>query len=282
MRIRRNATTQTAARCVPAPARRRAHRNLAVAYALAIAAIMTACGVDSPPRGALAQNKKILDTCDASAPPASDIQIDGSGSSASEAITEERLIAVEQIVRTTAICDGRVRVSVFSASSAATTTLFDGPLQLHGATDTARLKRVPKLVEEVMVKIREAYEPAVANLPGGGSDVTAQYRVADEWAAQVGSNYRLHVYLLTDGLQTVGVDLYKKALTKQEATELAEQMAVPKLPGASVTVAGLGRVTGSPPPSMVVEGLVAFYDALSKKTGAATFRSVTTYVAEGR
>lgn len=280
MRNRNSTTSPTAIRSISTL---HCFRRIGVAAACALAIVTTlpACGVGSAPRGDLAGNRKILAACDASAPQASDIHIDGSGSSASKTITEERMIAIKEIVRTTAICAGRLRVQVFAGSSAATTTLFDKPLVLHGATDVARLKRVPKLVEEVMVKIREAHELAVADLPGGGSDITGQYRLAREWIDQVGGDNQLHLYLLTDGMQTVGVDLYKKVLTKQEATDLANHMTVPKLPGASVTVAGLGRVAGSPPPSKVVEGLTSFYDALCAETDATTCHSVTTYSAEG-
>ncbi|WP_405541502.1 hypothetical protein OG478_03815 [Streptomyces phaeochromogenes] len=244
---------------------------------------MTACSVGSPSHGEPAQDKRILASCDAAAPPASDIQIDGTGSSDTKAITEERMTAIEQVVRTTAICFGRVRVSVFSASSAATATLFDAPLlPLHGATDNARLKRVAAVVGDAMSEIRDAYEPAVVGLKGKGSDITAQYRLAGEWSNQVGGDFRLHFYLLTDGIQNVGFDLGKRAISKQEAAELANKTDVPKLPGASITVAGLGRVAGSPPRSDIVEGLVNFYDALCKKTSATKCVSVTDYTSEGR
>ncbi|MFK4102903.1 hypothetical protein ACI2L1_23015 [Streptomyces sp. NPDC019531] len=245
-------------------------------------ATMTACGVGSTPHGELAQDKRTLKSCSPSAPPAADIHLDLSGSSNSKSIAEERLATVEEIVRTTAICSGRLRVVVFSSSSAAATTLFDEPLVLRGATDNARLKRVPTVVDDVMTKIRAAYEPAVAGLKGKGSDISSQYRLAGEWANQVGGGYQLRLVILTDGFQTVGVDLYKAPLTGQKAAALAARTTVPKLTGASVTVAGLGRVAGSPPPSTVVEGLVAFYDALCKKSSAANCLSVTDYAAAGR
>ncbi|WKX09973.1 hypothetical protein [Streptomyces sp. NL15-2K] len=272
----------TTARLRRAPSRLSRRLRLATVVALAAATTTSACSVGSSPHGKLAQDKRILASCDAAAPPASDIQIDGTGSSASKVITEERMAAIEQIVRTTAICSGRLRVTVFSASSAATAMLFDGPLPLHGATDNARLKRVAKVVDDAMTGIRDAYGPAVASLKGKGSDITAQYRLAGEWSNQVGEGFRLHLVLLTDGFQNVGVDLGKRAISKQEAVELANKTDVPKLPGASVTVAGLGRVAGSPPRSDIVEGLVNFYDALCKKTGAAKCVSVTDYTSEGR
>jgi hypothetical protein len=278
MRLTTHTTTSLRPDPTPSPRRFR----LAAVAALTVATTMTACAIDSSPHGELAQDKQTLASCDTSAPPASDIQIDGTGSSDTKAITEERMAAIEQIVRTTAICSGRLRVSMFSASSAGTVMLFDRPLPLHGATDNARLKRVPSVVDDTMTEIRDAYGPAVAGLKGKGSDITAQYRLAGEWSNQLGDDFRLHLVLLTDGLQNVGIDLGKKAVSKQEAVELANKTDVPKLPGASITVAGLGRVAGSPPGSEVVEGLVNFYDALCMKTGAAKCVSVTDYTSRGR
>ncbi|MDT0309669.1 hypothetical protein RM780_22310 [Streptomyces sp. DSM 44917] len=242
-----------------------------------VAATATACTVTPSARGDLAENRQILDACDASAPPAADVQLDGSGSSDSAAIVAERMAAVEEIVRQTAICSGRLRVSVFSASSAANTVLFDEPLHLDGATENARLKRVPHVVEETMSEIEEAYEPAVAELPGGGSDIRGQYRMASEWSAQVGDDFRLHLYVLTDGFQNVGVDVGGQAMTPQEAAALADETAVPTLPGAFVTVAGIGRVAGSPPSSTVTERLVAYYDAVCAQAEADVCTSVTDY-----
>jgi len=242
---------------------------------------VTGCQAGSP-RGELAENQRILASCDQSKPPASLVQLDGTGSSASEAITAERMAVVESVARQTAVCSGQLRVLVFSASSAATTTLFEGPLRMHGATDNARLKRVPGAVAEVMEQVRAGYDSAVRALPQGGSDITAQYRLAAEWIGQLGDPYRLHLYVLTDGFQTIGVDLGTRALSEQEVVALADLGTMPKLPGASVVVAGLGRVAGEPPSSNVVEGLVAYYDALCQKTGAAQCVSVTAYAPEGR
>lgn len=264
------------------PASRRRCRSLVVGFALSTATSMSACSVSSPAHGELGRDKQILAACDASAPPAADVQIDGTGSSASEAITKERMAAIEEIVRTTAICSGRLRVSVFAASSAATTTLFDDTLPLHGATDNARLRRVPRAVDDVMSKIRKEYGPAVAELSSGGSDITAQYRLANEWINQVGGDFRLHLSVLTDGFQNVGIRLDKRALSKQEVAELVNKTTVPKLPDAIVTVAGLGRIAGEAPRSAVVESLVAYYDGLCHRAKAATCVSVTGYTAAGR
>jgi hypothetical protein len=265
----------------PVPASHRLHRASFVGISLAVLTVLPACSVGSSPRGELGQDKQILPSCGSSAPPAADVQIDGTGSSASTAITEERMAAIEQIVRTTAICSGRLRVSVFAASSAGTATLFDGSLHLAGATDNARLRRVPRVVDGAMNQIRGGYAPAVAGLKGRGSDITAEYRLAGEWSNQLGGDFRLHLYLLTDGFQNIGINL-EKVISRQEATNLANGTAVPTLPGASITVAGLGRVAGTPPRSDVAESLVAYYDALCRKTGAASCVSVTDYASAGK
>ena len=255
--------------------------SVLVAGLVTIVALVTGCQAGSP-RGELAENQRILTSCDQSAPPASLVQLDGTGSSASDAITAERMAVVESVARRTAVCSGHLRVLVFSASSAATTTLFEGPLRMHGATENARLKRVPDAVADVMEQVRAGYDAAVKALPQGGSDITAQYRLASEWIGQLGDPYRLRLYVLTDGFQTIGLDLGAQALSPQDAAALTDQVVVPNLPGASVVVAGLGRVAGSTPSSSMVEGLVAYYDALCQKTTAAECISVTEYATEGR
>ncbi|MFJ9781073.1 hypothetical protein ACIRSS_15900 [Amycolatopsis sp. NPDC101161] len=253
----------------------------AVALGVVVAAV-SACGSASNSAGQLAADQQILATCDAAAPPATDVQLDGSGSSNSDAIVEERFKAIESVVRTTAICGGRLRVSVFSSTSAATNILIDKSLRLDGATDNARLKKLPPLVTDVMKTIRASYGSAAKSLPSGGTDISAEYRLASEWLAQVGAPHRLYLYLLTDGFQNVGVTLDQGAITKQQAADLAGRVAVPQLPGSSIVVAGLGRVASDPPSSDVVDGLVAFYDALCKKTAAASCASVTDYAVSGR
>ncbi|UQS22858.1 hypothetical protein L1857_08525 [Amycolatopsis thermalba] len=258
------------------------HRLAGAVVLLAVLVIVTACSSAAPQHGELADDQRILASCDPSAPPASLVEIDGTGSSASDQITAERMEAIESVVRRTAICSGQLGVLVFSSSSAATTMLFDEPLQLEGATDNARLKRVPEVVSDVMAKIRAAYTPAVTRLDQNGSDITAQYRLANEWITQLGGKLRLHLYVFTDGFQNVGVNLGARALSKQEAEALANQVNVPKLTGATVVIAGLGRVAGVAPRSDVVEGLVAYYDALCRESGAAKCLSVTDYTAAGQ
>lgn len=247
---------------------------LPVAGALAATAL-TACGGLSA-RGTLGADQQILASCERGAPPASMVEDDGTGSSNADSITTERMSVIRSVVRKTAICGGQLRVIVFSSSSTATVVLFDGTLHLDGATANARLRRVPHLVSGVMAQIAAAYGPAVAGLDRGGSDITAQFRLAGEWIAQLGGAYRLHLYLLSDGFQNVGVRLDDgRALSKVDAITLANRVDVPNLQRASVVVAGLGHVAGPPPASNVVEGLVAYYEALCHRTHAAQCLAVS-------
>ncbi|WP_189159300.1 hypothetical protein [Lentzea pudingi] len=246
-------------------------------FALLLALVLAGCSSESSPRGELGANQELLKSCDPAAPPASLVQIDGTGSSNSDAIASERMTAVDSIARRTAVCSGYLRVVVFSSSSAATVVLFDGPLKMDGATENARLKRIPEAITNVMNKVRSAYAPAVQALPQSGSDITAQLRLAAEWTQQLGGDYRLHLTVLSDGFQNIGMDLAARALSKQDAELLATQPAVPKLSEASVVVAGLGRVAEGAPPSAMVEGLVSYYTKLCQRTEASSCTAVSDY-----
>ncbi|HEU5156145.1 MAG TPA: hypothetical protein VFU43_04055 [Streptosporangiaceae bacterium] len=249
---------------------------------LAVATALTACGAGSSPRGELAHDKKILATCDRAHAPASWVAIDGTGSSAAPAILAERMKAIEAIARTTAVCSGYLRVTVFSSSTVATTVLMDTPLAQRGATTNSKLLRIPRAVASVMATVRKAYGPAVARLDQRDSDILGQYGNASQFFAQLGGTYQRRIVILTDGMQTTGIKLGGRALSKQKATELAAKTSVPKLLGAAVTVAGLGRVAGSPPRSDVVQGLTWYFNALCRKAGAATCLSVTDYATAGQ
>ena len=151
--------------------------------------------------------------------------------------------------------------------------VFDGEIEVAGATDIARLRRVPEKVEEVMGTIVENYGPAMEAAPPGGTDITGLYRLLGEHAAQL-PGYRLEATILTDGLNNLGVNT-ERALSHDEAVALADHVTVPQLPDASITVAGLGRVADGALPSPVIEGLVAFYTRICENTGAQSCLAVT-------
>jgi hypothetical protein len=243
---------------------------------------MSACGINGTPQGALGQAQQILASCPKGTKLASKVDIDVSGSSRTATLQPERSNAIGDMAGRTAICGGHLRVTAFSASSAATVVLYDGELSLPGATDNARLRRVPDLVTTVMATVTGAYGAKIGQLSPGGSDIVAQYRLAAEYLQQLGADYQLHLVLLTDGFQTAGISLGSAPLTKDAATTMAANNDLPKLPGASITVAGIGKVTGQPPSSTVVDGVIAFYDAVCKKAKAASCLSVTDYTSSGR
>lgn len=247
------------------------------ALAIASLAALTACGIPTQATGELGQDQATLAACSGTRL-ASMVSVDVSDTGRDQTIADQHLKAIAAVVRRTAICGGHLRVTAFSGTSATTLELYDGELQLAGATDIARLRKVPALVEATMATISKGYQAALTTPPqGGGTDVTGQYRLPAEYAAQLGSGYRLDYVLLTDGLQNVGAGAIDHALNADEAKALAQRVSVPSLKGASVTVAGLGRVAGDPPSSRMVEGLVRFYDALCVRTEAADCRSVTDF-----
>lgn len=261
----------------------RSRLTVAVAAVGAVTFASSACSLldDAPNPAVMAEHQAMLSNCQDTTPSAL-VLVDGTGSSNADDLHAERLDAIEGIVRQTTVCSGYLRVAVFSSSSAATTALYDGALHPHGATDNARIRRVPALIEDVMPGIREGYEPALAELPGGGSDIVGMIRLGEEFAGQLSADYHLELYLFTDGFHNVEFRVGDEPLSQTEAEDLASETPVPDLTGASVVVAGLGRVAEEPPRSSVVEGLVFYYQALCTQTGAEECLAVTDFNVTGR
>lgn len=233
------------------------------------------------PAGDLAADKKILESCPVGRI-AADAQIDASGSVRAAEIPEAYAVALQDLVRRTAVCGGHLRIGAFSATAASTVTLDDGDLNLPGSTENARLRHVRQAVEDVMKTVNEGYVQKASGLPPGGTDVVAQYRLADEYGRQLGGNRHLELLLLTDGFQNAGFALGDRALSDAEAKALAAQVDVPQLPGARITVAGIGKTGGQDSaPTDVITGMKAFYNALCERTGAAECASVTDYSPAG-
>ncbi len=63
------------------------------------------------------------------------------------------------------------------------------------------------------------------------------------------------------------------------AADLGARVSVPDLEGATVTIAGLGKVSGPPPPSEYIASLKVFYSAVCTRSRAAECRVVTDYTA---
>lgn len=243
--------------------------------------LLVACG---PKRetGQLAQDNQTLKTCPKNIKYATKLDLDVSGSGRTPDLDAARLDIIKQNARLTAICGGHLLVTVFSATSAATVALYDDELTLPGATDNARLQRVSKLVDDISKKVTEAYPPAIKKVSPDQSDITAQFRLAAEYRTQLGSAYRLRLVILTDGLQTVGKGV-TKPIPMGEARKIGAGVLVPRLPDASVTMAGIGKVSaGSAPSSALTNALIGFWNGVCHKTGGASCTIVTDYATAGR
>lgn len=232
-------------------------------------------GCEMQATGQLGADQQILATC----PPddqkvAEMVLADGTTSGKTDATDAMYLDVIEALARRTAICGGKLTVVAFSASSGSTATIFDEEIEVDGATDISRLRKVPAKVDEVMAEITATYDSAMSSLPEGGTDVVGLYRLLGEYSAQQ-PNYRLEGTILSDGLNNLGINT-EQQLSADQATALADQVNLPTLPADStITVAGLGKVAEGTLPSTTIEGLVAFYTRLCDNTGASTCLAVT-------
>jgi hypothetical protein len=243
-------------------------QRAAIAVAVVLPTLLGGCSILS----AEGQVDPALASCPQS-PIAADVRIDGSGSSSASDIVASRMAIIADVAHRTALCGGRLHVEVFSSSSSASSVLYDEDVEVEGATDQAKSRRVQATVDEIMKVIEGKYATAVASLPTGGSDIAAQLRLASEFSAQL-PGYQLDEYLLTDGFNNVGVNL-EDSLTADQAAVLAEGVPVPALGGSWLTVAGLGRVDDNSSSSAQTEALVAFYQVVCERAAAATCTVVT-------
>lgn len=242
---------------------------------LAITTALSLTGCEMAPGGEVGENMRILDTCPADGQKvASLVLADGTTSGRTEDSDEVYLQVIEQIARRTAICGGRLTVAAFSSSSGSTIDIFDDEIELEGATDISRMRKVSAEVEAAMEEITDRYDTTISALPDGGTDVVGLYRLFGEHTQQL-PDYRLEGTVLTDGLNNRGLKT-ARILSAKEATMLADGVSVPSLSSdASITVAGLGRTAEGTVPSASIDGLVTFYTRLCENTGAGSCLAVT-------
>ncbi|MEV8375178.1 hypothetical protein AB0P21_20765 [Kribbella sp. NPDC056861] len=238
---------------------------------------LTSCGPAPTGTGDLARAKEIKKTCPADIKIAALINMDVSGSGRLPDVGTERLGVIEDTIRHTAICGGHLAVTVFSATSAATVALYDGELSLPGATENARLRRVEKVVHDVSEQASANYPAAIKKISPAHSDILGQLRLASEYQQQLGSSYQLNLILLTDGLQTIGPRI-TTPIAVADSREVAKRVIVPPLKGASVTVAGVGKVVaGGVPSSALTNSLVAYWQEVCRRSAADRCTVVTDY-----
>jgi hypothetical protein len=249
-------------------------RTLLAGLLLTSAFVLAGCSGTAP--GTLGQNQQLLASCPKDGEFATLLDDDETGSRVDPVTTRQDQSVIEQEVTQTAVCNGRLTVDMFSSSSGSTATVYDQSIDLPGATDNARLLQVTGAVKKIMKRIRANWAPALATLPQDGTDIAGLYRLAGEYDEQLSSGTSLNWVILTDGFNNLGgIDLETQSLSPAQAQALAAQVPVPNLKGASINVVGLGRVAGSSAPSAVIDGLVAFYNAVCANTHAAKCLSVT-------
>ncbi|BBX63222.1 hypothetical protein MSAS_23960 [Mycobacterium saskatchewanense] len=236
----------------------------------AIVCILAGCG--SPPTaGSLGHAEQVAASCPTDgSKTAAYVASDGSASRLGLTSEPAQQNVIRDVAERTAICGGHLRVVLFAGSTVAV-PVFDGDLKLDGATENARLRKAPTLLDDVMGQINSALPSAQAQLPDGATDVVGQLQPGAEYLTQLSAagKFRLEETILTDGIQTAGQDLEDPALTEQQATELAGTFAVPDLTGAQVRLIGIGRqADGSLLPTPYVAALKAFHTAVCQRTQA--------------
>lgn len=247
------------------------HRNLfRVCSAILGATVLIAAGCGAQPSANLRDATQTTSSCPAGSQIASLVSSDESGSSVGATAGSARQRVIRDVAERTAICGGYLRVTLFAGSMIGV-TVFDDELHLDGATQNARLRKAPKVVDAVMARLDAALPDATAQLTGGATDIVGQFQLGAEYAAQLSASgpVTLEQTIATDGIQTAGADLEDPALTEQQATDVAATFAVPDLSGATVRLIGVGRQTDDAPlPTPYIAALRAFHTAVCERTHA--------------
>lgn len=254
----------SSAKTQPSKTRRTAPRTLA-AFSLAVCGITLLASCTAPAPGELGHLQSLQESCPDGQLVNAYVTTDGSATSGTKAIINERLTVIEKVAERVAVCGGHLTITAFGTNSV-TAPIYDADIQIDGSTDLARLRQVPDIVKEVMAQVATNYEPAVAALPEGGTDVIGVYRLFSE-ANTLRADMRLEAVALTDGVTNQGI-VFDRPLTPEEAAALADTVTVPDLSGGSLSVVGIGRVAGDPLPSEFIEGMKAFYTRLCEKSRA--------------
>jgi len=246
------------------------HRSIQVFVAVsAVVGVVGGCSSGAP--DSLAHAEQVAASCPTDGTRiAALVQVDRSGSRRNQTATPAEELVIREVTERTAICGGRLRVTSFSDSMIGV-TVFDADLQLDGATANARLRKAPKAVDAVMEQITAALPDAANELVDGATDIVSQYQLGAEYAAQLATTgpVVLEQTIVTDGIQTAGLDLSDPSLTVAQAESLAATFPVPDLTGAAVRLIGIGRQADNAPlPTPYIAALRAFHTTICEDTGA--------------
>lgn len=214
---------------------------------------------------------------------ASYVAVDVSGSRSKGLLAVSDRAVIEQAAEQTAACSGVLKAVIFAGNATSTTTLYNHELAPAGATDIARFKRIPALVSDVMKSIDQT-AATVAWPDPKGTDIVAQFNLAAEYVSQLkqsaGKPVILNLWILSDGFQSVEVDA--STLTAATAASAADRINVPQLPGAKITLAGVGQTTSKDVPTELSEVVRMFWQRLCERTNAASCTILTDATQTGK
>jgi len=240
---------------------------LAIATAAIATAGLAACG-NTGAVGRLGELKRAARTCPAHAHLAAYVAWDVRRTLRGPRIAAVRLESLQQTAERVAVCGGALRVVAFGATASSTARLLDAELRPPGATENARLLRVPHLVAQVKEHVEQALPGVLAEVSGRGADPLTQFAAADQFRRQLGPGYALHLVIETSGLVR-DAPTRKSLAAAASASELTADTAAPNLRGTEVVVAGIGKIgRGAPMPSRAVEALRVFYGKVCERTHA--------------
>lgn len=239
---------------------------LTLTAAATACAALSACG-GTGAVGRLGELKRAARACPADGEAAAYVAWDVRRTLRRPRITAARLDSLDRTAERVAACGGALRVVAFGPTAASTARLYDGELRPIGATENARLLRVPGLVDRVHEQVTRQLPAVLAEVSGQGADPVSQLAAAEQFRRQLGAGYALRVVIETSGFGR-GVPA--------ASTRLAANVSVPDLRGAEVVVAGLGKVgRGAPTPTPVVESLRKTYEQLCRQSHARTCLAIT-------
>lgn len=262
-------------------------RALPAVFGLTLVGLAAGCTGAPVSPGELGQLQTLATSCPAHASEHHQTRIDVSGSGERAGLGGTTREVVASDITRTAVCGGGIySLVIFSAGNADTVQVFHGSLTLPGATENARLRRLPAVRDKTLAAIDAAYPGAVSQLTNESTDVVAQLSGVGEFTRQVraasptGSSDVVAVTIRTDGIGTVGAGALPDPITVPQAVAVADQVAVPNLSTTDVlTFSGIGQVSdGDRPDSAYVDALKAFYQRVGERSGAKTVQVATEYV----
>jgi hypothetical protein len=206
------------------------------------------------------------------------VMVDGSSTQNDPALIAEQVDVVTSVARQTSVECGRLRVERFRGSASDVDTILDRDVTPEGATGGNRDRNRDELLDEVRQTVEQGMASAAAQ--GGSDPVGAMGR----GARLLGQEERDHkqLILVTDGIQSSEPNLATEELTAATASSFVDQAGtLPDLAGIDLVVTGIGRVSGTQPPSSYINGLVAFYEEVCSRSGAASCKVVDALLLPG-